>query len=371
MSYAEAMQRFGSDKPDLRIARAGRGRRPDGPTSSSRCSRVRRPIPKAASRRCGCPAGRADRARRSTTTRPTSAATARGVSPTSRSTTSPPGRDGLQSPILKFLPDEAVTEILSSAPAPRTATSIFFGADKARVVNDALGALRVKLGEDRGLIAGGWAPLWVVDFPMFEKDPQTEALDALHHPFTAPAVNDAEALRADPGGALSRAYDMVLNGSEIGGGSIRIHDQVDAAGGLPAAGDQPRGGGGEVRLPAGRAAIRMPAARRYRVRPRPHRHADGPAPHETSATSLLAGDPRVGRATCFRISASSQNYEPVIMVCGAGRGMVTSALLGLGASMTTAQATKRTDRQLGSWTRSTVDTVIACTAMPGRVRQPT
>jgi len=86
--------------------------------------------------------------------------------------------------------------------------------------------LRVKLGEDRGLVAAGWSPLWVVDFPMFEQDPQTKRWSALHHPFTAPSIRDAAALRADPGHALSRAYDMVLNGSEIGGGSIRIHDQL-------------------------------------------------------------------------------------------------------------------------------------------------
>jgi aspartyl-tRNA synthetase len=134
------------------------------------------------------------------------------------------GRDGLQSPIMKFLPDDAVAGILERTGA-KTGYLIFFGADKSRIVNDALGALRVKLGVDRGLIADGWAPMWVVDFPMFEKDAQSKRWTALHHPFTAPAVNDADALRADPGNALSRAYDMVLNGSEIGGGSIRIHDQ--------------------------------------------------------------------------------------------------------------------------------------------------
>ena len=133
------------------------------------------------------------------------------------------GREGLQSPILKFLPDSAVEGILERTGAS-SGDLIFFGADKARVVNDALGALRVKVGEDRGLIADGWAPLWVVDFPMFEKDDKSGRWTALHHPFTAPAVDDAEALRAHPGEALSRAYDMVLNGSEIGGGSIRIHD---------------------------------------------------------------------------------------------------------------------------------------------------
>ena len=134
------------------------------------------------------------------------------------------GRDGLQSPILKNLHDDAVSGILERTGA-KTGDVIFFGADSARVVNDALGALRVKVGEDRGLVKAGWAPLWVVDFPMFEQDQQTKRWTALHHPFTAPSVNDADALRADPGHALSRAYDMVLNGSEIGGGSIRIHDR--------------------------------------------------------------------------------------------------------------------------------------------------
>ena len=96
-------------------------------------------------------------------------------------------------------------------------------ADKAAIVNDSLGALRVKLGEDRGLVTEGWQPLWTVDFPMFEKDAQTRRWASLHHPFTAPAEDDLGALKADPGNVASRAYDMVLNGSEIGGGSIRIH----------------------------------------------------------------------------------------------------------------------------------------------------
>ncbi|MEX0707886.1 MAG: aspartate--tRNA ligase [Woeseia sp.] len=135
------------------------------------------------------------------------------------------GRDGLQSPILKFLPDDAVDGILARTGA-NSGDLIFFGADKSRVVNDALGALRVKLGIDRGLVADEWRPLWVIDFPMFEKDRQTGRWTSLHHPFTAPGTNDPAALRADPGKVLSRAYDMVLNGSEIGGGSIRIHDQA-------------------------------------------------------------------------------------------------------------------------------------------------
>ncbi|MDH3374053.1 MAG: aspartate--tRNA ligase, partial [Gammaproteobacteria bacterium] len=134
------------------------------------------------------------------------------------------GRDGLQSPIMKFLPDDTVSGILKRTGA-KTGDLIFFGADKARVVNDALGALRVKLGEDRGLVADGWAPVWVVDFPMFEQDPKTKSWDPLHHPFTAPVNDDPDALLADPANALSRAYDLALNGLELGGGSIRIHDQ--------------------------------------------------------------------------------------------------------------------------------------------------
>ena len=134
------------------------------------------------------------------------------------------GIDGLQSPILKFMPDDVVKGILTRTGA-KSGDLIFFGADKARVVNDALGALRVKVGEDRGMVADGWQPLWVVDFPMFEKDKTTKRWTSLHHPFTSPSILDADELRANPGAALSRAYDIVLNGSEIGGGSIRIHDQ--------------------------------------------------------------------------------------------------------------------------------------------------
>ncbi len=132
------------------------------------------------------------------------------------------GRDGLQSPILKFLPDVTVEGILSRLDLS-AGDLVFFGADKAAVVNDALGALRVKLGRDLGLVEDGWRPLWVVDFPMFEWDAKDKRWNALHHPFTAPSVDSAADLAAEPGAMLSRAYDMVLNGTEIGGGSIRIH----------------------------------------------------------------------------------------------------------------------------------------------------
>jgi len=132
------------------------------------------------------------------------------------------GRDGLQSPILKFLPDETVAGLVARL-EPADGDLVFFGADRAGIVNDALGALRNRLGADLGLVEGGWRPLWVVDFPMFERDDKGGRWNALHHPFTAPAAASAAALADAPGEALSRAYDMVLNGSEIGGGSIRIH----------------------------------------------------------------------------------------------------------------------------------------------------
>ncbi|MAY11274.1 MAG: aspartate--tRNA ligase [Alcanivorax sp.] len=129
------------------------------------------------------------------------------------------GAEGLQSPILKFLTEEAIQGILERAGAA-TGDLIFFGADKAKIVNEAIGALRVKVGHERGLAEGDWAPLWVVDFPMFEEE--DGRYYALHHPFTMPKC-DPEELKTNPEGALSRAYDMVLNGTELGGGSIRIH----------------------------------------------------------------------------------------------------------------------------------------------------
>ncbi len=224
MTYADAMQRYGSDKPDLRIdlqlievadlmssvefkVFAGPAADPEGRVAAL------------------CVPGGAEMSRKviDDYTAYVGRYGAKGLAYIKVNDLDA-GADGLQSPILKFLPDAVVAGILERTGA-KSGDLIFFGADKARVVNDALGALRVKVGEDRGLVADGWAPLWVIDFPMFEKDKTTKRWTALHHPFTAPSVNDAEALKADAGNALSRAYDMVLNGSEIGGGSIRIHDQ--------------------------------------------------------------------------------------------------------------------------------------------------
>ena len=132
-------------------------------------------------------------------------------------------REGLQSPILKFLPDDVVKNIIE-----RTKTMngdlIFFGADKAKIVNDALGSLRNKLGHDLNLLKDKWAPVWIIDFPMFEYNKEEKRWESLHHPFTSPNTDDIESIKKDPGGAISRAYDLVMNGIELGGGSIRIHD---------------------------------------------------------------------------------------------------------------------------------------------------
>lgn len=132
------------------------------------------------------------------------------------------GIQGLQSPILKFLKDETVHAILDRLQA-KTGDVIFFGADKENIVNESMGALRNKLGHDCHLLSSGWHLLWVVDWPMFELDSKTRKLQPLHHPFTSPKDSAIDALRTNPLGSLARAYDIVINGYEIGGGSIRIH----------------------------------------------------------------------------------------------------------------------------------------------------
>ena len=225
MTYAEAMQRYGSDKPDLRIPLelvevadlmegvefkvfAGPAKDPEG-----RVAALRLPG-----------GGELSRKEIDDYTAFVGRYGAKGLAYI-KVNDAATGRDGLQSPILKFLPDAAVSGIMQRT-AAENGDLIFFGADKARVVDDALGALRVKLGIDRGMVGKQWAPLWVVDFPMFEKDQHSGRWTSLHHPFTSPNTDDADVVRANPGTVLSRAYDMVLNGSEIGGGSIRIHDQA-------------------------------------------------------------------------------------------------------------------------------------------------
>ncbi len=132
------------------------------------------------------------------------------------------GPEGLQSPIVKFLTAETLAQILERTGA-EDGDVIFFGADKAKIVNDALGALRVRVGHDKGYAEKSWRPLWVVDFPMFEYDEAEKRWSAMHHPFTSPKDGHEDLLATDPGKAISKGYDMVLNGSEIGGGSVRIH----------------------------------------------------------------------------------------------------------------------------------------------------
>jgi aspartyl-tRNA synthetase len=222
MSWAEAMERFGSDKPDLRIKLelqtisdvledvefkvfSGPARDPEGRVAALRL-----------------PGGNSlTRKEIDDYTAYVGLYGARGLAYIKCNDVAQ-GRDGLQSPILKFLPDEAIATIVERT-AAENGDLIFFGADKTRVVNESLGALRIKLGHDRGLVEEGWRFLWVVDFPMFEHDEKENRWNALHHPFTAPATESLEALEADPGNMLSRAYDMVLNGTELGGGSVRIH----------------------------------------------------------------------------------------------------------------------------------------------------
>jgi aspartyl-tRNA synthetase len=137
------------------------------------------------------------------------------------------GREGLQSPIVKNLHDAAIAQVLERTGAAN-GDLLFFGADKAKVVNDAMGALRLKVGHSdfgkaNGLFEDKWAPLWVVDFPMFERDDEENRWNAVHHPFTAPKDGHEDLMDSDPGACIAKAYDMVLNGWELGGGSVRIH----------------------------------------------------------------------------------------------------------------------------------------------------
>ena len=219
MPYAEAMERYGSDKPDLRIDlelvsvddlmqqvefKVFRGPADD---PQGRVAALRVP-------------GGATISRKEIDdyTSYVSIFGARGLA-WIKVNDIDAGVAGLQSPILKFMPEDIVARMMQRLGASN-GDIIFFGADRARVVNEALGALRIKVAEDQGLVREGWAPLWVVDFPMFEQDTSGK-WTPLHHPFTAPSTSVDE-LATNPGAALSRAYDMVLNGTELGGGSIRI-----------------------------------------------------------------------------------------------------------------------------------------------------
>jgi aspartyl-tRNA synthetase len=222
MSYAEAMRRYGSDKPDLRVPLelvdvadlvVGCDFKVFAAPAASPTGRV------AALR---APGGAAlSRKEIDDYTAFVGRYGAKGLAYIKVNDRAK-GREGLQSPIIKFLSDDAVAGILERTGAQDN-DLIFFGADTAKVVSDALGALRLKIGHDLKLVEQGWRPLWVVDFPMFEWDADEKRWSAMHHPFTAPRVDDPAQLAADPGSAVAKAYDMVLNGSEVGGGSVRIH----------------------------------------------------------------------------------------------------------------------------------------------------
>ncbi len=222
MEYAEAIKRFGSDRPDLRIPLelidiadvlqdvefkvfSGPAKDPDG-----RVAAMRAP-------------GAAELSRKviDDYTAYVAIFGAKGLAYIKVNDLAA-GRDGLQSPILKFLPDDALEVILTRTGA-ESGDLIFFGADKAKIVNEALGNLRVRLGQDLDLVEDGWRPVWVTDFPMFERNDDENRWESLHHPFTAPKVGSIENLKNDPGVCLSKAYDLVLNGTEVGGGSVRIH----------------------------------------------------------------------------------------------------------------------------------------------------
>jgi len=223
MTYAEAMNRYGSDKPDLRIDlelvevadvltdvdfKVFSGPAKD---ANSRVTALRVPN-----------GSKLTRKQIDEYTKYVAIYGARGLAYIKVNEIAA-GREGLQSPIVKFIPDDSLNTIIERTEA-QDGDLIFFGADKTKVVNEALGALRIKVAQDLGLVKHGWQPLWVVDFPMFEYDSGAKRWTALHHPFTAPNV-DAQQLLDNPGESLSRAYDMVLNGTELGGGSARIHDQ--------------------------------------------------------------------------------------------------------------------------------------------------
>ena len=223
MTYAEAMDRFGSDKPDLRVTleltdvtdlvKDVAFKVFSGPaTSGGRVAAIRVPGGASLSR------GEIDEY-----TKFVGIYGAKGLAYIKVNDASQPNETGLQSPIVKNIHATALSAILERTGA-QSGDLIFFGADKTKIVNDALGALRIKLGHEKGYVNGkAWEPLWVVDFPMFEYDEDDKRWTACHHPFTSPKDEHLELLTSDPGKCLAKAYDLALNGWEIGGGSVRIH----------------------------------------------------------------------------------------------------------------------------------------------------
>jgi aspartyl-tRNA synthetase len=216
LSYADAMARYGSDKPDLRIPLELTELTDLMKTAEFKVFRQAAELPNGRVAALRLPA--ADLSRKELDDYGVFVANygAKGLAYIKVNA------DGLQSPIVKFLSQDILKSVLDRTSA-KPGDLIFFGADKAKVVNDALGALRVRLGHDKGLVQKGWQPLWVLDFPMFEWDEEGKRWSAMHHPFTSPKDGHEDLLASDPGRALAKGYDMVLNGWELGGGSVRIH----------------------------------------------------------------------------------------------------------------------------------------------------
>ncbi|HEV2539480.1 MAG TPA: aspartate--tRNA ligase [Frateuria sp.] len=222
MTYAEAMRRFGSDKPDLRIALelVDVADALKGVEFKVFAEPANDPAGRVAALRVpgGATLSRKDIDGLTEYVAKYGAKGLAWIKVEDRAK----GREGVSSPVAKFLDDAALEAVLAAAGA-QTGDIVFVGAGKWKAVSDFMGALRLKVGKDRGLVQAGWKPLWVTDFPMFEYDDEEQRYVALHHPFTAPKVDDIADLKANAATAVSRGYDMVLNGNEIGGGSIRIH----------------------------------------------------------------------------------------------------------------------------------------------------
>jgi aspartyl-tRNA synthetase len=224
LTHAEAMRRYGSDKPDLRVPLELTELTDVAGTVDFKVFRQAAALKDGRVAGLRVPGGGSLLSRKEIDDFTAFVAIygAKGLAYIKVNDASKPNDEGLQSPIVKFMSADALRTILERTGA-RDGDVIFFGADRAKVVNDALGALRTKIGHDKGLATPGWRPLWVVDFPMFEYDEEEKRWAAMHHPFTSPKDGHERYFGTDPGAALAKAYDVVLNGWEIGGGSVRIH----------------------------------------------------------------------------------------------------------------------------------------------------
>ncbi len=225
MQFADAMRDYGSDKPDLRVPLKLTELTDVMKQAEFKVFRTAAEMPNGRVAALNVPGG-GTMSRKEIDDYAASVVTfgSRGLAYIKVNDATKPNEEGLQSPIVKFLSADLLQTILQRTGA-QSGDLIFFSADREKVVNDSLGALRQRIGHARGLAEAGWKPLWVVDFPMFEQDDATGAWAARHHPFTAPKDGHEELFSVDPGHALAKAYDVVLNGWEIGGGSVRIHQQ--------------------------------------------------------------------------------------------------------------------------------------------------